>query len=99
MSENTNTDTITLNVKHPDNLRGRTTICLTGTLVNWDREAATDFAENELGAKVVGSVSKQVDYLVVAGKPGKGKLEKAAELSIPIILEPQFEAICSGTAA
>ncbi len=48
----------------------------------------------ELGVSVVGSVSKQVDFLIVADeKLGKGKLDSARRLNIPLVYEEEFMAL------
>ena len=44
----------------------------------------------EAGGKVVASVSKQTDYLVAGEKPGS-KLQKAAELGVPVLDEAGLE--------
>ena len=41
------------------------------------------------GGHVTGSVSKNTDF-VIAGEEAGSKLEKAAELGVPIIGEPEF---------
>jgi DNA ligase (NAD+) len=67
-------------------LAGRTFV-LTGTL-GMAREEAKEKLE-ALGAKVAGSVSKKTDY-VVAGSEAGSKLDKAKQLAIPVMDEPQF---------
>ena len=46
----------------------------------------------ELGAKVVGSVSKKTDYVVIGADPGS-KATKAAQLGITTLNEAQFLAL------
>ncbi len=55
------------------------------------REEATKAIE-ELGGKVAGSVSKKTSY-VVAGEEAGTKLEKARQLAIPVLAEPDFREI------
>ena len=61
------------------------TVVLTGTLPTLTRPEAKARIE-AAGGKVTGSVSKKTD-LVVAGEGGGSKLDKAAELDIPVIDE------------
>ncbi|MBI3479602.1 MAG: NAD-dependent DNA ligase LigA [Nitrosomonadales bacterium] len=68
-------------------LRGKTFV-LTGTLPNLSRDEAKGRLE-ALGAKVSGSVSKKTDY-VVAGDEAGSKLDRARELSVPVIDEQQL---------
>jgi len=42
------------------------------------------------GGKIVGSVSKKTDYVVVGTDPGS-KYDKAKELGVPILDEAGFE--------
>jgi len=61
------------------------TFVLTGTLPSMTRDEAKDLIESR-GGKVVGSVSKQTDY-VVAGDDAGGKLEKARKLGVAVLDE------------
>jgi len=80
----------TADIKHKDNLPlSGMTFVLTGTLSKYTREQATELIES-LGGKVVNSVSKKTDYLVVGENPGS-KLDKARELGVKIIGEKEFE--------
>ena len=58
---------------------------LTGTLPTYSRDQAKQIIE-ESGGRVVGSVSKKTDYVVVGADPGS-KLEKARTLGIKILDE------------
>jgi DNA ligase (NAD+) len=58
---------------------------LTGTLPNLSRDEATRLIE-EAGGRVIGSVSKKTDYVVVGSDPGS-KLDKARALDVPTIDE------------
>jgi len=61
---------------------------ITGTLSNFSREEAKERVER-LGGKVVASVSKATDYVVV-GESAGSKLEKAEGLGLAILFEPEF---------
>ena len=58
---------------------------LTGTLPNYSRDDAKKMIE-DAGGRVVGSVSKKTDYVVVGAEPGS-KLEKAKSLGVKTIDE------------
>ncbi|MCP5357178.1 MAG: NAD-dependent DNA ligase LigA [Pseudomonadales bacterium] len=70
-----------------DMLDGQTFV-LTGTLEVMTRDEAKARLQ-ALGAKVAGSVSKKTTW-VVAGPGAGSKLDKAVELNVPVMDEPQF---------
>jgi DNA ligase (NAD+) len=61
----------------------------TGSLANRSREEAGQLVMQH-GAKVSGSVSKKTDYVVVGADPGS-KYDKAKELNVSVLTEPEFE--------
>jgi DNA ligase (NAD+) len=61
---------------------------ITGTLSNFSRDEAKEFIIQN-GGKVLSSVSKKLDYLVVGADPGS-KLTRAQELGIKIISEEEL---------
>jgi len=61
----------------------------TGGLANRSREDAGELVKQH-GGKVVSSVSKNTDYVVVGTDPGS-KYDKAKELGVPILDEAGFE--------
>lgn len=67
---------------------------LTGTLTSMSRDVAKDKIE-ELGGKVLSSVSKKTDF-VVAGEDAGSKLKKAEGLGVKVIDENEFLEILSG---
>ncbi|MBE7554388.1 MAG: NAD-dependent DNA ligase LigA [Anaerolineales bacterium] len=73
----------TFNVEH-STLNGLTFV-ITGTLPTWSREEAKAFIEQH-GGKVIDSVSKKTDYLVVGEKAGS-KLTKAQALGVATLDE------------
>jgi DNA ligase (NAD+) len=64
------------------------TFVLTGTLNNFTRDDAGLKIE-ELGGKVVSSVSKNTDFVIAGDKAGS-KLTKAKELGVKILSEDEF---------
>ena len=65
-------------------------IMFTGGFKNMSRSEAKAIAEKN-GGKVLGSVSKKLDYLVVGdSKPTVKKINQAKELNIKIILEKEW---------
>jgi len=64
------------------------TVVLTGTLKSLSRDDAKKMLKS-LGAKVVGSVSRDTDIVVVGEKPGS-KFDRARELGIRVIDEGEF---------
>ena len=74
-------------------LQGKTFV-LTGGLESFTREQATDAIE-QLGGKVVSSVSKTTDYVVVGENPGS-KLDKAKKLGTQTLDEEAFKKLLTG---
>ncbi|MCL4303874.1 MAG: NAD-dependent DNA ligase LigA [Anaerolineae bacterium] len=73
----------TSNVEH--STLNSLTFVITGTLPTWSREEAKAFIEQH-GGKVIDSVSKKTDYLVVGEKAGS-KLTKAQALGVATLDE------------
>ncbi len=69
-------------------------VLVTGTLENYKRDEIKDLLDS-LGANVVSSVSKKLDYLIVGKEPGS-KLEKALNLGIRIVYEEELNDILNG---
>ena len=68
-------------------------IMFTGGFKSMSRSEAKTIAENK-GGKVLGSISKKLDYLVVGeAKPTVKKINQAKELKIRIILEKEWNKI------
>ncbi len=70
------------------------TFVLTGTLPNLSRDEAKAKIESA-GGRVSGSVSKKTNY-VVAGEDAGSKLDKARELSVPIVDESALNSMLAG---
>ena len=65
----------------------------TGGFKNMSRSEAKAIAESN-GGKVLGSITKKLDFLVVGeSKPTKKKIEQAKQLNIRIILEKEWNEI------
>jgi len=60
------------------------TVVVTGTVPGFSREGATE-AVTARGGKVVASVSKATDIVVVGDAPGRAKYDKAVKLARPIL--------------
>ena len=68
-------------------------LMFTGGFQNMSRSEAKAVAENN-GAKVLGTISKKLDFLIVGStKPTKKKIDQAKELNIKIILEKDWNKI------
>jgi DNA ligase (NAD+) len=65
------------------------TIVITGTLEGFSRDAAR-VAVEERGGKVTSSVSAKTTAVVAGEAPGSAKVQKAAELGVPMIDEAAF---------
>ena len=65
------------------------TFVFSGGLENYTREQATALIE-ERGGKIVNSVSRKTDYLILGSEPGS-KLAKAQELGLAIIDEKELQ--------
>ena len=63
-------------------------LVFTGTLVSLSRDEAKYLAKNN-GAKILSSISKNTDYLIIGQKAGS-KIQKAKMLGVKIIDEKQF---------
>jgi len=61
----------------------------TGSLKRYARSETRAMVE-ELGARAVNSVSKNIDYVVVGRQPGS-KYEKAKRLGVKILNEEEFQ--------
>ncbi len=70
---------------------GGKTFVLTGVLENMTREKAKEEIEKQ-GGKVIASVSKKTDYVVVGTNPGS-KYDKAVELGIVILDEVKLQTL------
>ena len=68
--------------------------CITGCLQNMSRSEAKQKIESE-GGKVTGSISEQIDFLIVGDQPGS-KFEKAKELNLSILNEENFIEMLEG---
>ncbi|MBN1450803.1 MAG: NAD-dependent DNA ligase LigA [Anaerolineales bacterium] len=80
------------NDQTPGSLVGLTFV-VTGTLTGFTRDGIKEFIQSN-GGKVVGSISKNTDYLVLGENPGS-KLDKAQELGVKIIDEEELRRLVS----
>ncbi len=68
-------------------------LMFTGGFKNMSRSEAKSIAENN-GGKVLGSISKKLDFLVVGdSNPTKRKIDQAKQLNVEIILEKDWNKI------
>ena len=80
-------------VKNNDGKFSNKKIMFTGGFKNMSRSEAKAVAENN-GGKVLGSISKKLDFLIVGdSKPTKKKVDQAKQLNIKIILEKDWNKI------
>ena len=83
-------------VKNKDGKFSNKKIMFTGGFQNMSRSEAKSIAENN-GGKVLGSISKKLDILIVgSSKPTKKKVDQAKELKIRIINEKEWNEILNG---
>ena len=83
---------VNTSMKEEENIDNRLegkTFVLTGTLVEYTRQEATDLIE-KMGGKTSSSVSKKTDY-ILAGEEAGSKLTKAQDLGITILTEEEFK--------
>ena len=73
------------------------TFVFTGTLARRSREEAGELVGRH-GGKVVSSVSKNTDYVVVGADPGS-KYDKAKSLGVRVLNEDEFDALLEGKLA
>ena len=66
---------------------------VTGTLAGFTREGIKEFIQSN-GGKVIGSVSKSTDYLVLGENPGS-KLDKAQAMGVKIISEEELRRLAT----
>ena len=79
--------------KNKDGKLANKKLMFTGGFKNMSRSEAKAFAENN-GAKVLGSISKKLDFLIVGeSKPTKRKIKQAKQLKITIISEKDWNKI------
>ena len=71
----------------PQPLAGKA-IVVTGSLEHYSRKEIEDLIK-ELGGKAAGSVSENIDFVVVGADPGS-KLDKARKLGVEVIDENEF---------
>lgn len=83
-----NTEYLNKNTEYKETPFKNKNVLVTGTLYNYKRNEVKELLD-ALGANVVSSVSKNLDYLIVGSEPGS-KLEKAQKLGVTIIDEEQF---------
>ena len=80
-------------VQNSDGKFSNKKLMFTGGFQNMSRSEAKAIVENN-GGKVLGSISKKLDFLVVGdAKPTKKKIDQAKQMNIKIILESEWKKI------
>ena len=80
-------------IKKTDGKFSNKKLMFTGGFQNMSRSEAKSIVENN-GGKVLGSVSKKLDFLIVGNsKPTKKKIDQAKDLNVKIILEKEWNEI------
>ena len=80
-------------IKNKDGKFSNKKLMFTGGFRNMSRSEAKSIAENN-GGKVLGSMSKKLDILIVGdSKPTKKKVDQAKEFKIKIITEKEWNKI------
>lgn len=88
---NVNTKYLDHNDNFKETIFNHKNVLVTGALEDYTREEIKQLLE-DLGANVVSSVSKKLDYLIVGSDPGS-KLDKANNLGIRIIYQEELKEI------
>ena len=80
-------------LKNTDGKFSNKKLMFTGGFQSMSRSEAKSIAENN-GGKVLGSISKKLDFLVIGdSKPTKKKIDQAKKLNIKIISEKEWNKI------
>ena len=80
-------------IKHSDGKFSKKKLMFTGGFQNISRSEAKAIVEKN-GGKVLGAISKKLDYLIVGNsKPTKRKIDQAKQLNIKIIFEKEWDKI------
>ncbi len=82
------------NAKLGDQLTGKR-ILASGKLENFSRDGIKEFVLSH-GGQYVGSVSKNLDFIIVGEGMGPSKKEKAEKLGVPMISEEEFLKLING---
>ena len=90
-SEGINFNYLDNNSNFKETIFNHKNVLVTGTLEKYKRDEIKELLD-ALGANVVSSVSKKLDYLIVGSEPGS-KVEKAINLGIRIIYEDELNSI------
>ena len=80
-------------IQHSDGKFSKKKLMFTGGFQNISRSEAKAIVEKN-GGKVLGTISKKLDYLIVGNsKPTKRKIDQAKQLNIKIIFEKEWDKI------